>query len=458
MPRYYIETYGCAANQADGEIMSKILDDSGYERSADPRNSDVILLNTCGVKSPTENRVVSRLVELAGLGKPIVVAGCLTIINWRRLETTAGFGAALTPRSVDRVLEAVEIAKRNPSGRILLDSPEPPDKPSLTRARLGSVVGTIEVEDGCTFSCSFCATKFSRGVTYSYDPRSILDAARSMVESGVMELRLTGQDVASYRSNGTDLPGLVELITSRIAGDYRVRIGMMTPVLAKRILDGLVRIYGLRQVYKFAHLPFQSGSERILRLMRRGHGPELIEELASYLRSNVPMMTLETDIIVGHPGEDDEDFERTLELMRSMRPDVVNISKYGNRPGTEASRMKQVPSEVVSDRSRMAYREAMRIMDERNSTWMGWKGRALVTELGMRPGTLMARNDWYKPIVVEGSADLLGKWLEVRVTGHTPVHLNGEVTSEYALESEGWSRKDGIPGQVHAAGGTRQLD
>ena len=446
MPRYYIETYGCAANQADGEIMSRMLEESGYELSADPQNSDVLILNTCGVKSPTENRAVSRLAELAGLGKPIVVAGCLTIINWRRLEATASFGAALTPRSVNRVLEAVEIATKNPRGRMLLDSSEPPDKPSLIRARPGSVVGTIEVEDGCTFSCSFCATKFSRGVTHSYDPQSIVSAARSMVNSGVVELRLTGQDVASYRANGVDLPTLVELITSRVAGDYRIRIGMMTPVLAKKILDGLMRIYGLRQVYKFAHLPFQSGSERILRLMRRGHGPELVEELASNLRSNVPMITLETDIIVGHPGEDDEDFERTLKLMRSISPDVVNISKYGNRPGTEASKMKQVPSYVVSDRSRRAYREAMRIMDERNSAWMGWRGKALVTELGTRPGTLIARNDWYKPIVVEGNADLVGKWLEVRVVGHTPVHLNGEVLSEYALEREGWSRKDGIFG------------
>ena len=435
--RYYLETYGCAANQADSEIMSGLLEEAGYVRAAQPEGSDVIILNTCGVKSPTENKIVSRLEELAGLGKPIVVAGCLTLINWRRLERAADFGAALTPRSVHRVLEAVEAALRDPRGRVLLDSVEPPDKPSLTRPPRGSVVGTIEVEDGCTFSCSFCATRFARGVTRSYDVASIIEAARSMAASGVMELRLTGQDVASYRADGVDLPGLVERLARRIPRDRRIRIGMMTPVLARKVLDGLLRVYGMEQVYKFAHIPVQSGSEKVLRLMRRGHAPELFRELVSRLRSAVPLLTLETDVIVGHPGEEEEDFESTLELLRSTSPDVINLSKYSNRPGTDSSRMRQVPSDVVAERSRLAYREAMRLMEARNSLWVGWRGRALVTEPGTKPGTMMARNDWYKPIVVEGGPELLGRWIEVRVTGHTPVHLKGEVISERAFEVEG---------------------
>ncbi|MGC8556072.1 MAG: tRNA (N(6)-L-threonylcarbamoyladenosine(37)-C(2))-methylthiotransferase, partial [Conexivisphaera sp.] len=164
MPSYYLETYGCAANQADSDLMASVLEGAGFRSAAAPEESDVIVVNTCGVKSPTENKIVDRLARLSRMGKPLVVAGCLTKINWDRLVMSAEFGAALTPSSVHRVLEAVEAAMRDPRGRLLLDSAAPPDKPALARPR-GGLIGTLEIEDGCTFSCSFCATKFSRGST-----------------------------------------------------------------------------------------------------------------------------------------------------------------------------------------------------------------------------------------------------------------------------------------------------
>jgi len=422
-----METYGCAANQADSAIMSNLLEGAGYRPTADPAQSDVVIVNTCGVKSPTENRIMDRLARLSNAGKPIVVAGCLTKINWKRLMDIANFGTALTPYSVERIVEAVDIAMRDPRGRRLIESSSPPDKPALARSD-GGLIGTLEIEDGCTFSCSFCATKFSRGPAHSYSPGAIARAARRLILGGAKELRLTGQDVASYRADGYDLTDLVRLVLSNVSGDYRIRIGMMTPVLARRIRDGLLPIYKLDNVYKFMHIPVQSGSDDVLRLMRRGHDVGLFRDLVNSSRASIPMLTVETDIIVGHPGEDEDDFERTLRLMELTEPDVVNLSKYSNRPGTEASRMRQLPSQVIARRSADAYHAAMRIMEERNSKWMGWSGRALILEIGSRPGTMIGRNDWYKPIVVEGGADLLGRWVDVTVDGYTPVHLNGKVS------------------------------
>jgi len=456
--RYYLETYGCAANQADSAIMRGILEGAGFEAAASPEESDVVLINTCGVKSPTEDKIIDRLAELSRSGRPLVVAGCLTLINWRRLVRAADFGAALTPRSVHRVLEAVELAAADPRGRALLDSEGPPEKPDLSIPE--GLVGTVEIEDGCTFSCSFCATKLSRGTTHSYSARSIVEAVRRMVRAGAREIRLTGQDVASYRDGAggaeLDLVGLVELIDSEVEGDYRLRIGMMTPVLAWRLSGRLPELYGRARVYKFAHIPVQSGSDRVLRLMRRGHGADLFLELVRRLRSRVPMLTLETDVIVGHPGEDEEDFRMTLDLLRATEPDVVNLSKYSNRPGTEASRMEQLPSQVVAERSREAHREVMRMMEKRNSRWMGWRGRALVLERGTRPGTMIARNDWYKPIVIGGGARLLGRWIEVSVDGYTPVHLNGIVLSEDVSDRE--RIEDGVSGQAGAPRRARAVD
>ena len=423
-----METYGCAANQAESEIMGGLLDRAGFHGVGSPREADLIIVNTCGVKSPTENKIIERLRRLSRLDKPLVVAGCLTRINWRRLVREVEFAVAITPYSIHRIVEAAEIAMEGGSLRLLLDSGEPPDKPALQTKMLYETIGTIIIEDGCNFGCSFCATRFARGFTHSYPPVSILEAVKRLVSSGAIEVRLTGQDVAAYRYGGMNLPGLVQTVVGEVPGDYRVRVGMMTPVFADRIKEGLVRMFKGRKVYKFAHIPAQSGSDRVLTLMRRGHGVDLFEALISFLRREVDRLTVATDIIVGHPGEEEEDFELTLKLLERTEPDIVNLSKYGNRPGTPASRMVQVPTDIISRRSRIAYEVALRIMERRNSSWVGWEGDVKVVKMGRKLGTLIARNDWYKPIVVKGERDLLGKTLNVIVEGYTPVRLDGRVS------------------------------
>lgn len=422
-----METYGCAANQAESEIMGGLLDQAGFHDVGNPREADLIIVNTCGVKRPTEDKIIERLRRLSRLDKPLVIAGCLPKINWDRLIREVEFAVAITPHSVHRIVEAAEIAMEGGSSRRLLDSREPPDKPALQTKRLHERIGTIIIEDGCNFRCSFCATRFARGYTYSYPPASILGAARGLLSSGAVEVRLTGQDVAAYRYGSMNLPGLVRTLVNEVPGDYRIRVGMMTPMFADRIRDGLVGMLEERKVYKFTHIPVQSGSDHLLALMRRGHGVELFETLISFLRGKIDRLTLATDVIVGHPGEGEDDFELTLKLLRRVEPDVVNLSKYGNRPNTPASKMVQVPTDIISKRSRMMYEAALMMMEHRNSSWVGWEGCVRIIKRGRKLGTLIARNDWYKPIVVKGEEDLLGKTLNVIVEGYTPVRLDGRI-------------------------------
>lgn len=450
--RYYIETYGCAANQADSELMESILSSAGYARSS-LDEADFLIINTCGVKSPTENKIVHRIKELSRTGKPLIVAGCLPKINWDRLVSETSFNVALTPYTAHRVLEAVREARRG-AEHVIIDGSRPVEKPLFQGARRASgLIGVIEVEEGCNFQCSFCATKFARGTTYSYSPESIIGAVKKLVGSGVLEVRLTGQDVAAYHRDGVDLPELVRRIVREVGGVYRIRVGMMTPVYAYRIRRGLAGLLALTNVYKFLHIPVQTGSDRVLRLMGRGHKISLFRDLVSYLRREFGDYTLATDIIVGHPGETEEDFKLTLRLLREVGFDVVNLSKFGSRPGTRASLMKQIPSNVVAERSREAYDVCLEVMEKRNSRWVGWEGRAFVVEKGTKAGTWIARNDWYKPIVVRGGREVYGKIVEVRVEGYSAVRLDGRLVRVHEAARTTGGLREGLEEglQVEAA-------
>jgi len=170
----------------------------------------------------------------------------------------------------------------------------------------------------------------------------------------------------------------------------------MTPVYAKRVKDGLAEVLG-HKIFRFVHLPVQSGSDNVLKIMARGHKVDLFYELVDFFRRKVDGLTLATDIIVGHPGEEEEDFELTVKLLEKVKPDIVNLSKYGDRPGTPASRMKKVPSHIIAKRSRYLYAMIIDLMKRNNEKWIGWEGSAVVTQRGTKKGTWMARNLSYKP-------------------------------------------------------------
>lgn len=421
--KYYIETYGCAANQADTIIMKGILESRGYlEGSID--DSEVIIINTCGVKKPTEDKILWRVSKLKELNKPIVVAGCLPRINLNRLLRHE-WNVALDSNGVHLIERAVKLAL---SGKkhVALFSKRPAPKPSLINRPITPTIGAIEIQEGCSFECSFCATRFSRGKLYSYPAHDIIKALDGLVKQGVWEVWFTGQDVGAYRYGDVELPRLLEL-ASKVKGDFMIRVGMITPVYATRIKEGLSSVYKKGKVFRFLHLPIQSGSDKMLSCMRRGHGISLFYRLVEFFRKGIDGLTLATDIIVGHPGEEEEDFEQTVKLIENVKPDVVNLSKFGTRPGTLAAKMKKVPTDVVAKRSRYIYDIILRSMRERNERWIGWEGGAVVTQIGNKNGTWIARNYAYKPIVIRSDSFLLGRKVFLSIEDVAPTHLYGKL-------------------------------
>lgn len=418
MAKFYVESYGCAANLHDAEIMRGILGEEGHVEVQDPREADFLLINTCTVKTPTANRMVHRISVLSRAGKPLVVAGCFAKAQPETVARVSPKASMIGPNAVHRIGEVVREALAGRRAVVLEDGMV--EKPVLPHVRTNPVVEVVEVASGCLSSCTFCQTKVARGTLFSYRPSVIREAVERAVRSGAKEVWLTSQDMSAYgRDIGTNLAELLEGVTSSVEGDYAIRVGMMNPLHFRRLeLDDLVRAYGDAHVFKFLHLCVQSGSDDVLREMRRGYAVADFTHYVRTFRGAFPSLTLMTDVIVGYPTEDEEDFEATVRLMEEVRPDFVNISRFYPRPKTEAARLRPLPDAVVNRRSREITEVCSRISRERMEEMVGWEGPALVDEVGPK-GEPIARNLDYRPIAIPDAdgRTLLGEWIEVEVVG-----------------------------------------
>lgn len=308
-------------------------------RCSGPESADVIILNTCGVKGPTENRIISRIRELRGLGKKFIIAGCLPSINRKRLEKELD-GCEYCLLGPDSICEIGGVFGGKSKGRKRLEFE--PRKP----------IGIIPISSGCMGSCNYCAVKQARGSLHSYSLEDILCLAKKMVNSGIKEIRLTAQDTGCYGLDiGLRLTDLLDKILT-IEGEYKIRIGMMNPHYALEMLGKLKKIYRDTHILSFAHIPVQSGSNRVLREMGREYTIEDFVKAVKGLRE-VRGISISTDIIVGFPTETNSDFEETVKLIRKIKPEVLNLSKFCPRPGTAAAGMKQLPTQVIKERSRI---------------------------------------------------------------------------------------------------------
>ena len=416
--KIYAEVYGCAANVADFEIALGLLKERGHEIVSSPEDADVLIIFTCVVKKPTSDRMLYRISRLAKYGKRLVVAGCITSGEPEKVRKIAPTAIMLHPRAVTRIHEAVKTGKS-----IVREIDEV--KLGKPRVKRSPIIAIIPTSEGCSWRlCSFCIVARTRGSFKSYPMELIeLEAERSIRE-GAREIWLTSQDMGSYgiESGRSRLAELVERV-AEIRGPFFIRIGMMNPLYIYPILGKLAEAYRLQKVFKFLHVPVQSGSNKVLRDMRRGYGVSVFEKVVKHMRSKVPELTLSTDIIVGFPTEDESDFEETLKLVEKIRPDMINISRFFPRPGTPAERLKPLNPKTIKKRSKLLSEVARTIALRNSERWIGWKGFAIVDEIGER-GEAIARNISYRPIVIpDRGRELYGKFVEVEVESAKPYCL-----------------------------------
>ena len=395
MAKIWVESYGCSANFADSEMISGLIVNGGHTLVKDSSESDLNIVVTCSVKDSTANKMIHRIKSLRS--KPLVVAGCLPKAEIRTVEKISEKASLLGPNSLGKTLQVIDSTLKGIRYVALEDSDL--SKVGLPKVRLNPVVGIVEIASGCISECTFCQTKLSKGDLKSYRIGDIVRQVETEISEGCKEIWLTSTDNGCYGFDiNTDLPTLVKAV-SKIPQDFMIRVGMMNPMYMPRIKDELIKSYDSDKVYKFLHIPVQSGSDKVLNDMKRGHTVKTVKEIIKKAKERFTDFTISTDVIVGFPSETREDFEKTVSLINEIRPDIVNLSKYSARPGTEAAEWDQIEASEVKKRSKVIFDMINEISLENNQKWIGWKGKVLFDE-ETNEG-IKGRNFAYKSVFVK---------------------------------------------------------
>lgn len=403
--KVYHEAYGCTMNKGEAEQMIDRLNTQGYELTKSPEDADVIVLATCIVIQTTEQRMINRLMKLSEYGKEMIVTGCM---------------ASALPEKIKEINENARVVRAGDLSAVGEDHGE--------KLAFRKTAGIIPIAQGCTGHCTYCITKLARGEIRSYDEEKLVRMAERYIRAGRKEIRITAQDTASYGiDTGTNLPSLVRKIAS-LDGDFMIRIGMMSPRTLAPMLDDMIDVYRENKIFRFIHLPVQSGSNSVLRSMNRGYTAEEYESMLREIRERIPDMTISTDIIVGFPGETEEDFQKSIDLIKRAEPDIINVTRYSKRPGTPAAGMKQIPTQVSKERSKRMSELRFEIAEKRNRTYVGKILEVLALERG-KGETITGRTENYRQVILPPHTRT-GSWIRTRITGSTGVDLRGETPDE----------------------------
>ncbi|MBS1268368.1 MAG: tRNA-2-methylthio-N(6)-dimethylallyladenosine synthase [Nitrosopumilus sp.] len=422
MAKIFVESYGCSASFADGEMISGLVLNGGHTLVENSEESDLNIVVTCSVKDATANKMIHRIKSLKS--KPLVVAGCLPKAEQVTVEKFTENASLLGPNSLGKTLQIIDSTLKGEK-QIALDDTDL-SKVGLPKVRLNPVVGIVEIASGCMSECTFCQTKLSKGDLTSYRLGDIVRQVQTEIKEGCKEVWLTSTDNGCYGFDiGTDLPTLVNSV-SEIPGDFMIRVGMMNPMYMPRIKENLIKSFHNDKVFKFLHIPVQCGSDKVLNDMKRGHTSETFRNIIKKVNSEFDRFTISTDIIVGFPTETEDDFQKTIDLLNDVKPDVVNLSKYSSRPGTDAAEMKQIDVAEVKRRSKIIFEQINKISIENNKKWIGWKGKVLFDE--KTDEGIKGRNYAYKPIFVQDDVSI-GQYHTVKITDVAVNTLLGKIAS-----------------------------
>ena len=430
--KVWLEGYGCSASMADYEMIGGLLKNAGFQIVSKEEDASLNLIVTCSVKDATEHRMIHRIKRFTKSGKPLVIAGCLPKADREKIELINPSASLIGPHSIDKTVEVVASTLSGERQVILEDSDL--DKINIPRVRMNPVVSIVEIASGCMSKCTFCQTRLAKGWLRSYRIGDIIRQVRSDIVDGCREVWLTSTDNGCYGKDiGSDL---IELLESCIAinGDFKIRVGMMNPMYLPGMLDRMANLFAKSEkIFKFLHIPVQSGSDKILRMMKRGHSAKIFRDAVRELRSKMPEITISTDVIVGFPSERDSDFEKTLALLEETEPDIINSSRYSARPGTESAGWRQDANanlqlyptiSSIKQRTERLHRLIREIGKRRNARWMGWVGEVIIDEIGK---VVQGRNYCYRPVVISNPNYLhsLGAKVTIAVSAYSNYSLKG---------------------------------
>jgi tRNA-2-methylthio-N6-dimethylallyladenosine synthase len=409
--RLYIETHGCQMNVYDSERMTELLAPLGYEPVNAPADADLVILNTCHIREKATEKVFSELGRLRDIknARPeremtIAVAGCVAQAEGAEITRRAPVvDMVIGPQSYHQLPELLAREARARGEKLAADFTPAEKFDALPRARqVQGVTAFLSIQEGCDKFCTFCVVPYTRGAEYSRPAAAILEEARALVDGGVREITLLGQNVNAYNDGAIGFSALLERL-ARIDGLARLRYTTSHPI---EMSDELIALHGAEpKLMPFLHLPVQSGSDRILKTMNRKHDVALYLRIVERLRAARPDLALSTDLIVGFPGEKDADFEATLALVREVNFSSAFSFKYSRRPGTPAAAMKGQVAEAVKD-ERLQALQALLTEQQRafNASQIGRELPVLVAGRGRRPGQAHGRSPYLQSVHFESDA------------------------------------------------------
>ncbi len=414
--KVYSEVYGCTANKSDASLILGLLKQGNHEIVNEIDFADVLIIITCTVIGTTEQRMLSRLREFKKTGKKVVVAGCMASIQSDLIKSILPDATLLPSQYSNFILDVI--------GNKEFQFPSKGKK--VGPKYFDGISAPISISEGCMFACSYCITSPARGELTSFSVDDIINDVRYALNQNCKEIQLTAQDTASY---GLDIgSNLGDLLTNacRVNGNYRIRIGMMNPYTVQLNLKSIIDGFKDSKIYKFLHLPVQSGDNDILSLMGRKYTVDDFIRIVSEFKDKYPNLTLSTDIIVGFPNETNEQFNRSLDLLKIIKPDIVNVTRYSARPLTKAKGMKgRVSTKVAKERSKSLTELCNKISINKNSEHVGQKYTVLVTKKG-KNNTFVGRAENYKPVVINNIVEI-GEFINVEIVDFDSIHLFGKL-------------------------------
>jgi threonylcarbamoyladenosine tRNA methylthiotransferase CDKAL1 len=383
--RVYIETYGCRYNFGDTAKLKEILKHQGCTFVPSEEDADAVIINTCTVVAATERRMLRQLSRFRD--RDLYVTGCMAVVQREAIMAVCTPTIILPPSIHDRFRDSWE--------------------------EISDHGGIVQIAQGCAGHCTYCITRSARGALKSFREQEILDQIRAFATSGVAEIQLTAQDASAWGlDTGTSIPNLLRRVNS-ISGTFFIRVGMMNPATVINILDDLVDAFAQKTIFKFIHIPVQSGSDRILEDMGRKYSCEDFEYIVAAFRKKYPEITLATDMIVGFPGETEDDFKESLNLISRVRPNKVNITRFSKRPHTRVFSAREIPDAIKKERSRTMNAHAEQIYHEINASIIDKNVPIIVTER-IRKGSVLARTPSYLGIALHED-------LPIGFTGHATI-------------------------------------
>jgi len=417
----YIETYGCAANQNNSEILAGLLTQAGYIITNNEELANIIIINSCVVKGKTENKIKRRIQDLKSFAKNklLIIGGCMPETDAKALKKLNKEAIFLGTHHFKDALNLIRDYSEQKLDYIKQDKyleTQKELKLNLPKIPQNKLISIHQISEGCLGCCTYCKTKLAKGQLHSYPTKELLKSIESDLSQGAKEVWITSQDNGAYGLDNktTNLPKLINEITE-LKHKFKLRNGMSNPNHILPILDQLIESYKSDKVFKFLHIPIQSASNKILKDMNRKYTIEQAETIITEFKKEIPDIVIATDIIVGYPTETEKDHKANLDFINKHKPPVLNLSKFSKHKGTEASKLKELPIKTINNRTTELMKAHRQTAEQEKEKF---KDKTIKVLVDKRLGDNLhqARDENYNKILLKCDKEMLGKSIDAKIT------------------------------------------